>query len=47
MLAKGKEKDKGKSFDRPKVKMELICYSCNAHQCEYSNKMVGAKGDPK
>ena len=26
--------------------MELICDGCNAHRCVYSNKMVGAKGDP-
>ena len=46
-LAKGKEKDKGRIFDRSKVQIELICDGCNAHRCVYSNKMVGAKGGPK
>ena len=46
-LAKGKEKDKGRSFDRSNVQMELICDGCNTHWCVYSNKMVGAKGGPK
>ena len=32
------------NIDRSKVRMELICDCCNAHQCVYSNKMVGAKG---
>ena len=27
--------------------MELICDGFNDHRCIYSNKMVGAKGDPK
>ena len=44
-LAKGKDKDKGRRFDRPKVRMELICDGCNAHIRVYSNTMVGAKGD--
>ena len=46
-LAKGKDKDKGRIFDRSKVRMELICDGCNAHQCVYSNKMVGGKGGPE
>ena len=46
MLARGKNKDKGKNFDRSKVQMELICDGCNAHQCVYSNKMVGSKCGP-
>ena len=45
-LAKGKYKDKGRSFDMSKVKMELICNGCNAHRCVYSNKMVRVKGVP-
>ena len=43
----GKDKDKGRIFDRSKVQMELICDDCNAHQCVYSNKIVGSKGDPE
>ena len=42
-LAKGKDKEKGQRFDMSKVRMELICDGCNAHQCLYSNKMVGVK----
>ena len=38
--------DKGKSFDRSKVRMVLICYGCGAPRCVYSNKMIGAKGGP-
>ena len=26
--------------------MQLICDGCNAHQCVYSNKLVGSKGGP-
>ena len=40
----GKDKDKGRIFDRSKVRMELICDDCNSHQCVYSNKIVGSKG---
>ena len=43
-LAKGKENYKGRSFDRSKVRIQLICDDCNDHWCVYSNKMVGAKG---
>ena len=46
-LAMGKDKDRGRIFDRSKVRMELSCDVCNAHQCVYSNKMVGSKGGPK
>ena len=46
-LAMVKYKDKGQSFDRYKVRMELICDGCNYRRCFYSNKMVGGKGGPK
>ena len=46
-LAKGKYKDKGRSFDRYKVRMEIICDGCNAHRCVYSNNMFGEIGGPK
>ena len=47
IIATGKNKYKGKIFDSSNIQMELICDGCNAHQCAYSNKMVGAKGGPK
>ena len=47
ILAKGKEKYKGQSFDKTKIQMELICDGCNAHRCVYSNKMVGANSGPE
>ena len=46
-IGKGKDKDKVQRFDRPKVRMEVICDGCNANQYLNSNKMVGAKGGPK
>ena len=45
-LAIGKDKEKGRRFDRSRVRMELICDGCNAHRCVYSNKMVGVKVGP-
>ena len=45
-LAMGKKNYKGRSLDRYKVQIELICDGCNAHQCVYYNKMVGAKDIP-
>ena len=45
-IAKGKEKDREKRFDRSKVQMKLICDGCNAQRCVYFNKRVGAKGGP-
>ena len=46
-LAKGKENYKGRSSDRSKVRMELICDDFNSCQCIYSNKIIGANGGPK
>ena len=46
-IAMGKDKDKGRRFDRSKVQVELICDGYNDQRCVYSNKMVGAKGGPK
>ena len=45
-LAKEKDKDKRRIFDRSKVQMKVICDGCNARRCVYSNKTVGAKGGP-
>ena len=44
IISKGKNKDKGQSFDRYKVQMDLICDVCNSRLFVYSNKMVGVKG---
>ena len=30
-LAMGKSRDKGRIFDRSKIRIELICDGCNAH----------------
>ena len=46
-LVMGKNKEKGRSFDRSKFWMELICDACNTQQFVYSNKMVVAKGGAK
>ena len=45
-LEMGKNKGKGRSFDRPKIQIELIYDGYNYQLCVYSNKMVGAKGGP-
>lgn len=47
MLAKSKVKDKSRSVDRSKVRMELICDRYGAHRYVYSKVMVGAKSGRK